>query len=138
MKSPPIYTGRCISIHTITKQAGEFFADLDERERRDFEVAATLLDYSQETGRPPGGRSERVEDSKQRLFELRITPQGRRGKHTRALFIRNGLELLMVRGMRKAERGIPRREIELAERDAGHWRERRDKGGGKEERGRAA
>jgi hypothetical protein len=136
MKSPPIYAGRCISIHTITKQAQEFFAELDPRERRDFEVAATLLDRSQQIGRPPGGRSERVEGSRY-LFELRITPRGRRGKHTRALFVRDGSELLVLRGVRKAERGIPRRAIEAAERDAAAWRDTRDEKDREDRRGAA-
>lgn len=125
MKSPPFFTGRCISIHAITKQAEAFLGELNEREQRDFKVAATILDRSRELGRPPGGRSERLAGSKHRLFELRITPPGRRGPHTRALFVIDGREILVVRGLRKAQRGIPQREIELAERDAGAARHER-------------
>jgi hypothetical protein len=123
LKSPPIFVGRCLTFHTITKHANEFCAGLDERERRDFEVAATLLDRSREIGRPPGGRAERVRGTKQGLFELRVTPPGRRGPHTRLIYISEGSELLILRGVRKAQRGIPRREIGLAERDAAAWRE---------------
>jgi hypothetical protein len=118
MKSPPIFTGRCISIHPITQQFRKFHAEFDERELRDFMVAATILDTSRATGRPPGGRSERVRGSRAGLFELRITPQGRRGPHTRALYVCEKRDVLMVRGLRKAERGIPQREIELADRGA--------------------
>lgn len=118
MEPRAIFNGTCISIQSITGHFDEFLAGMDRRERRDFEVAATILDTSLRRGRPPGGRSERVEGSRAGLFELRITPPGRRGPHTRALFIREGRALLMVRGLRKAQRGIPRREIALADRDA--------------------
>ena len=80
---------------------------------------------------------KRVAGSKQGLFELRITPPGRRGPHTRALYIAKGSEILVVRGVRKAQRGIPRREIDLAGRDATAARGERDEGVGEEERGRS-
>lgn len=130
MKSQPIFSGTCISVHSITDQATEFLANLSEREHRDLRVAATILDTSLATGRPPGGRSERVRGSAAGLWELRITPPGRRGPHTRALYVCEGRELLIVRGMRKAQRGIPRREIELAERDALAWRRGNDESAG--------
>jgi len=133
MKSQAFFVGRCISIHAITRQAEEFLDELSARERRDFEVAATILDRSRERGRPPGGRSERVAGSKQGLFELRITPPGRRGPHTRGLFLCEGSEVLIVRGVRKAQRGIPRREIKLADRDAAATRGEHDEDPGGEE-----
>jgi len=118
MKSRLIYSGKCISIYTSTRQAEEYVASLDASERRDLRVAATILDTSLAIGRPPGGRSERVAGCPAGLWELRVTPPGRRGPHTRLLYVREGPELLVVRGVRKAQRGIPRREIELAERAA--------------------
>jgi hypothetical protein len=136
MRSPPIFEGTCISIHTITHQAAEALAGLGPTEARDLEVAATILDRSLAIGRPPSGRAERLSGSRGRLFELRITPPGRRGPHTRALYIREGRELLVVRVLRKAERGIPRRAIRAAEREAATWRGRGDEAGGS--RGRTA
>jgi phage-related protein len=136
MKSPPFFTGKCISVHAITKQAEDFLGELTEREQRDFDVAVTILDHSRERGRPPGGRSERVADSKQGLFELRITPPGRRGPHTRALYAAVGKEILVARVLRKAQRGIPHREIELADRDVAAMRRALDEESG--EGGRAA
>lgn len=133
MNSPPIFTGRCISIHPITRQCQKLYAEFDERELRDFMVAATILDTSLATGRPPGGRSERVKCSRAGLFELRITTPGRRGPHTRALYVPNGRAMLMVRGLRKAERGIPRREVDLADRDALAWRRRHDERDGRQD-----
>jgi hypothetical protein len=130
MKPPPIFSGRCISIHSITEQFDRFFLELDGRERRDFKVAATILDASLRKGRSPGGRSERVEGSRAGLFELRITPPGRRGPHTRALYICEGPALLIVRGVHKAQPGIRQREIGLADLAALSWRERSDERGG--------
>lgn len=122
MRSQPIFEGRCITISTITDEAAEFFAGLDPRERRDLKVTATILDNSLCRGRPPGGRAERVTDSAAGLWELRITPPGRRGRHTRALYVCERRELLLVRGFRKAGPGLPRSELEAAERDArAYW-----------------
>ena len=126
MESQPIFSGPCISLYTITSQAEDFFAGLDSREARDLEVAATVLDTSFRLGRPPGGRAERVMGSDAGLWELRVTPQGRKGPHTRCMYICQQRELLIVRGVRKAQRGIARRDIELAERDVKLWREARD------------
>lgn len=129
MKPPPIFSGRCISIHSITEQFNGFFAEFDKREHRDFRVAAAILDTSLRKGRSPGGRSERVEGSRAGLFELRITPPGRRGPHTRALYVCEGPALLIVRGVHKAQRGIRKREIELADRAALAWQEHGDERG---------
>jgi hypothetical protein len=126
MNFSPIFTGQCISIHTITPQSESFCAEFSERERRDFEVAATILDTSIAIGRPPGGRAERLVGSRTGLWELRVTPPGRRGPHTRCLYICEGRALLLARGMRKAQSGIPRREIELADLAVLRWRERGD------------
>lgn len=122
MKSPPIFSGTCISIYSITEQFDEFLAELDKRERRDLRIVATILDNSLRRGRPPGGRSERIEGSRTGFWELRITPPGRRGPHTRALYVCQGPALLVARGVRKAQRGIRRRDIELADRDVLAWR----------------
>lgn len=135
MYSQPIFRGSCISIRPITPTAIEFLLGLDKRELRDLNVAATILDNSLCRGRPPGGRSERVEDSKGDIWELRITPPGRKGTHTRALYICEERELLVLRGVRKAERGIPRRAIELADRDARTYRRQRDDSSGRRPRG---
>jgi Phage derived protein Gp49-like (DUF891) len=124
MKSRSIFSGKCISIHTITEQAEKFFVDLDEREQRDLRVAGAILDTSLAIGRPPGGRAERVAGSTAGLWELRVTPPGRRGPHTRALYICEQRALLVVRGVRKAQRGIPRRQIELADGEALTWQRR--------------
>lgn len=133
MKPPSIFAGRCITIYSITQQFREFHAELDERERRDFAVAATILDTSLAIGRPPGGRSERVKRSRAGLFELRVTPPGRHGPHTRALYVCEGRAVLMVRGLHKARQGIPRREIEIADRDALAWRRRNVKEHGRQD-----
>lgn len=124
MEPPAIFEGTCLTIHLITAQAEEFFGGLDTRERRDFKVAATILDSSLRQGRPPGGRSERIQGSDAGLFELRITPPRRRGPKARALYICEGPRLLVVRGLRKARRAIPRREIELGDRDAKAYQSR--------------
>ena len=128
MKPPPIFNGTCIDIYTHTSQSERFFATLTRREERDFPIAATILDRTVRIGRSPGGRAERIKGSSEGIWELRVTPPGRSGPHTRCLYICDGRDILVLRGLRKAERGIPRGEIELAERAARALRRHADEG----------
>jgi phage-related protein len=128
MKPPPIFSGTCIDIHTHTSQSERFFAELTPREEKDFLIVATILDRTVRIGRSAGGRSERIGGSGEGIWELRVTPPGRRGPHTRCLYVCDGRDILVLRCLRKAQRGIPRGEIELAERAARQLREARDEG----------
>jgi Phage derived protein Gp49-like (DUF891) len=128
MRPTRIFSGACIDIYTYTSQSERFFATLTTREEKDFRVVATLLDRTVRIGRSPGGRAERIEGSEAGIWELRVTPPGRRGPHTRCLYLCDGRDILVLRGLRKAERGIPRGEIELAERAARPFRGKRDEG----------
>jgi hypothetical protein len=92
-----------------------FVEGLDEIGQRDFRVAARIISTTVVSGRPPAGRSERVAGSKLGLFELRITPPGRRGPHARLLYMRDAHSIRCAHGVLKRER-LARRDIELAER----------------------
>jgi len=101
MKPPPIFSGTCIDINTHTDQSRRFFATLTRREEKDFLIAATILDRTVRIGRSPGGRSERIEGSEEGIWELRVTPPGRRGPHARALYACDGRDILVLRGLRE-------------------------------------
>jgi hypothetical protein len=96
--------------------AHEFVESLDDIGKRDFLVAARILATTIATGRPPAGRSERIRSSSTGLYELRITPRGRRGPHARLLYIRDGNAIRCARGVLKRER-LARRDIQLADHD---------------------
>jgi hypothetical protein len=95
--------------------AQAFIESLDDIGRRDFRVAARILATSVASGRPPAGRSERVAGSRVGLYELRITPPGRRGPHARLLYVRERNAILCALGVLKRER-LSRTDIETAER----------------------
>jgi hypothetical protein len=101
--------------------AKRFLESLREDGWRDFCVAARVLATSLAIGRPPSGRARRVAGSRTGLFELRITPCGRRGPHARMLYIPDQNTIWCVRGLLKRER-LPRRDIELADRTVRRWR----------------
>ncbi len=96
--------------------AHEFIESLDDVGKRDFLVAARILATTIATGRPPAGRSERIRGSSTGLYELRVTPRGRRGPHARLLYVRDGNAIRCARGVLKRER-LARRDIQLADHD---------------------
>jgi len=113
---------------SISQQATQFIATLSEREWLDFVRRAGILDLSLATGRPPAGVAERVEGSSAALWELRVTPNSRRGPKIRFLYVRVGPDIFIVRCIRKRAPTFRRREVELADRDAKEWKKRRRRG----------
>lgn len=103
--------------------AHTFIESLDQIGKRDLGVAVRILATTLATGRPPAGRSERVAGSCAGLYELRVTPQGRRGPHARLLYIREGNTIRCALGVLKRER-LGRRDIEHAERIVSKDRQR--------------
>ena len=116
MNDSPIHEGEWLNFIAISTQADEFLRGLSERAWTHFCVAATILESSLRSGRPPAGRAARIHGSNAGLFELRITPPGRRGVHYRLLYLASGRDILCARGIAKKTPAIARREIELAER----------------------
>jgi hypothetical protein len=94
--------------------AHEFIEALDDAGKLDLLVAARVLATTLGAGRPPAGRSERVRGSATGLYELRLTPPGRRRAHARLLHVREGNAIRCVRGVLKRER-LHRRDIQLAD-----------------------
>lgn len=70
---------------SISQQTTQFIAGLAKREWLDFVRRAGILDLSLAAGRPPAGVAERVEGSSAGLWELRVTPNSRRGPKVRFL-----------------------------------------------------
>jgi hypothetical protein len=104
--------------------AKRFLQSLGEDGWRDFCVAARVLATSLAIGRPPSGRARRIASSRTGLFELRITPCGRRGPHARMLYVCEHSTIWCVRGLVKRER-LSRHQIDLAERAVRRWRSQR-------------
>ena len=122
MDDSPFYEGEWLDFTTISQQAAEFIDGLADADWNDFVVAATILDNSLRSGRPPSGRAERVEGSRVGLWELKVTPPGRRGPHVRLLYVREGRTILVAGGLVKRRRALGRRAIEFAEAVVREWR----------------
>lgn len=117
-------TFRAIETAPDNYPARAFIDNLDATGLRDFHVAARLLATSLASGRPPAGRAERIAGTRCGLFELRITPPGRRGPQARLLYVQERSTIWCVRGVVKRER-LHRTDIELAERTVKTWRANR-------------
>jgi hypothetical protein len=125
MEDSPFYVGEWLNFQTISDQADQFVGRLTDSEWNDFVVAATILENSLRSGRPPSGRAERVEGSRVGLWELKITPPGRRGPQLRVLYIRERRTILCAWGCEKRRSAIPRRAVTLAEGVVKAWRRNR-------------
>jgi hypothetical protein len=117
-------TFRAIPTSAGRHPAKIFINNLDPVAARDFGVAARILATTLASGRTPSDRSRRVAGSREKLFELRITPRGRGGPQQRLLFVRRGNTIWVARGLTKRER-ITRHEIDLADDLVRQWRARR-------------
>ncbi len=120
MPDHPLFQVEQLTFQAIESTSGRhqtwaFVESLDEVQARDLAVAARVLATSLAAGRPPSGRAERIVGSKAGLYELRITPRGRRGAHARMLYIREGMAIRCVLGVLKRER-LTRKDIQRAER----------------------
>jgi hypothetical protein len=116
-------TFRSVPASDTSHPAKDFISALDEPAYRDLLVAAHILASSCASGRPPSNRAERVSGSRRGLFELRITPPGRKGPHHRLLYVRERNTIWVLRGLTKRE-SLSRNEIEAAERLLARWRAR--------------
>ncbi len=125
MKPSLIYEGSWINIYTATAQAHEFVDGLTRDQLRDFTTCAQTVDRSLQIKRP-SPRIEKLAVARESLFELRVTPRGRKGPHVRLLYVAEGRHFFVVRGVCKHQRRLGKRDIELADREA--TRRRRDHG----------
>src|SRR5689334_16184034 len=82
-------------------QVKEFLDSLDDVGHRDWRSSTRVLATSLATGRSTAGRAERVAGSSEKLFELRVTPRGRRGPQARILYVREANTILCARGLLK-------------------------------------
>jgi hypothetical protein len=124
MDAVTVYHGEWLTFCSITKQAHQFLDSLRGQDWDDFVVAATILETSLRTGRPPAGRAARINGSKSGLFELRITPPRRKGPKLRLLYVRQERRILCARGITKRYSAIRRHDIELADEAVAEYRTR--------------
>ena len=126
MDNSPFHEGEWLKFQAISDQAEEFIDELSESNWTDFLVAATILENSLRSGRPPSGRAERIKGSRVGLWELKVTPPGRRGPHVRLLYVRDGRTILVAWAVEKRRSAISRRAIDLAEGVVKRWRRERE------------
>jgi len=121
MKGPIVFHAewlefRVLAIGRRPSAVAAFLGSFSERDQMDFEIAARILDRSLRTGRPPSGRAERAEGSPTGLFELKVTPPGRRGPQKRLLYVRRSRTIWLVSGVDKRSPKLRRSDIEHADR----------------------
>lgn len=115
------FTWRGMTIRAICP-AREFVSGFDTRAQSDLHIAARIAETSFRTGRSPGGRLERVEGSSTGLYELKVTPPGRRGPHTRLFFVVADRIAWVSSGIVKTRRKLSRSDIAYADKIVQEWR----------------
>jgi hypothetical protein len=134
VKADPIYEGEWFTFIPITLPNGrapfrDFCDRLSPRERVDALVAMQIVEDSFRIDRPeagPRGRFEKVKGVRSNLYELRITPRGRRGRRLSACFVIAAREVFLTHGFAKTAAGLTPGEISRALRILEGWRDDRD------------
>jgi hypothetical protein len=94
---------------------------LDSRGKARLLAAITVIETSMRSGRPPAGRASRVDQSKQGLWELRVTAAGGSPPHLRIFYLRRGQTLWAAAGFTKQKNGLTKNEIRAGDALAEEW-----------------
>lgn len=105
--------------------AWEWYEDLDKRSKAKVISACKTMETTLRSGRPPAGRANKVENSTQGVWELRITRKGSTPPHLRALYVREGRVLWVAHGLTKQQNELKQRDIDFADSVVAEWREAR-------------
>ncbi len=101
--------------------AKEWFDALDKQCKGRVLAAFQGVENSWRSGRPTGGRVEKVKASKTGLSELRATRAGSTPPHLRMLILRRGQAMWVAHGFKKQKNKLPQAEIDAGDRVAAHW-----------------
>jgi hypothetical protein len=108
---------------------------LDSRGKARLLAAITVLETSMRSGRPPGGRASRVDQSKQGLWELRVTPAGGTPPHLRVFYLRCRQTLWVATGFTKQKNRLTKNEIRAGDAVVEEWLGGQPRRGTKQEKG---
>lgn len=122
-----LYRGEWLRVRAMTlpngkRPAKDWLAGLNDKGRGQFLSACEALQTSLRSGRPPAGRTEKVANSSEGLFELRVTKAGGSPPHLRAFFVRERQTLWVTHGFTKTSNKLKSSDIEHGESIARRWR----------------
>lgn len=101
--------------------AKEWAEGLDNRGTGQLLAAATVIETTLRSGRPPAGRAESVRASKLGLWELKVTKPGGTPPHLRVLYVRRRTTLWAANGFTKQTNELSIQDIRQAERILKEW-----------------
>lgn len=86
-------------------------------------AAATIIETTLRSKRPPAGRAEKVIGSACGLWELKVTKPGSTPPHLRLLYLRRGRTLWAATGFTKQKNKLEPRDIDAGDAVAREWLE---------------
>jgi hypothetical protein len=125
---PPLLRFEHISFVCTNQRVREFIDGLDANDQAKLLSAARIAATSLAVGRPPANRWQKVRGSPD-LFELKVTPPGARGPHTRLVCTIENSTVLILAGVVKRQRALPAATVKQAERELARWRVEDDDAG---------
>jgi hypothetical protein len=84
-------------------------------------AACQIMETTLRSNRPPAGRAEKVVNSINGLWELRVTKAGSTAPHLRLMFLRRGQTLWVADGFTKQKNRFTAAEIAASEAVASEW-----------------
>lgn len=105
--------------------AVEWWKDLKEKGKGQFLAAAKTIETTLRSGRPPAGRAEKVQISKQGLWELKVTKPGSTPPHLRVLYLREGRTLWAANGFTKKTNELTHQDVNLSDGITSEWMKER-------------
>ena len=123
-----LYDGDWLEIRAMRRRNGELSAKtwadgLDKKGKAQLMAAATIIETTLRSGRPPAGRAEKVVGSACGLWELKVTKPGGTAPHLRLLYLRRGRTLWAAVGFSKQKNRLEQRDIEAGDAVTREWLE---------------
>ena len=124
-----LYRGEWLTIRAMRTSNGrlpakEWLDGLQKTDYGKFLAAAKVMETTLRVNRPPAGRAETIQGSSQGLWELRITPKGKKGgPHLRMAYRREARTLWVAHGFTKQSNKLDTRDIRTADSVAEQWKE---------------
>lgn len=104
----------------------DWYLGLEKKGLGQFEAAASIIETTLRTGRPPAGRAELVKISKQGLWELKVTKPGSTAPHLRLLYRRERRTLWAAVGFTKQKNDLEAKDVSLGDSVTAEWLEERN------------
>jgi hypothetical protein len=123
-----LYDGDWLEIRAMSRRNGDLpaktWADgLDKKGKAQLMAAATVIETTLRSGRPPAGRAEKVVGSACGLWELKVTKPGSTPPHLRLLYLRDGQTLWAAVGFTKQKNKLAQSDIDAGGAVAREWLE---------------